>query len=71
MMNVRKLLGKMKEKAVTQKNLAYQLGIGETLLWQKLNSAKEFNRREVEAMKNILQMSDQEFMDIFFVTVEL
>ncbi len=42
-----KLLGKMKEKGITQSELAKQIGISETSLNKKLNGGSQFRQEEM------------------------
>lgn len=64
-MNTDKLLGKMKEKRLNYTQVAAGVGISERTLCNRLKKGK-FYTEEAEKMKKVLDLSMDEFMEIFF-----
>lgn len=53
-----KLLGKMREKKVSQAKLATEIGISETALWKKLHNRNEFTSTEILTVMKVLGIDD-------------
>ena len=66
MTNTDKLQGKMREKKLTIKSLAGQVGLSPTALFNKIHNKKEFLVSEVQSISNALALNDGEIQDIFF-----
>lgn len=60
-----KLLGAMREKGVTQADVAKIAGMSETSLRSKLKNRTEFRDREILLIKSFLDLPNYE--DYFFV----
>lgn len=64
--NKRKLKGKMAENEVTVAKLAKELGLAEATVRLKTNSEKyEFSLSESIKVKDLLNLTDSEYLDIF------
>ena len=65
--NVNKLKGKITEKGFTIKALSSELGLCELSLRRKINNNKsEFSLSESLKVKEALQLTTDEYIDIFF-----
>lgn len=51
---------------ITKREIAKQLSISETALYNKLKNIAEFKASEIEKLKNILNLSEDERNKIFF-----
>jgi len=60
-----KLLGAMREKGVTQAEVAKAIGVSETSLRSKIKNRTEFRDREILIIKSFLDLPNYE--DYFFV----
>lgn len=69
MINILKLKAKLKEKNMTQEELATKIGINASTLNQKINNTigETLTIEEATKMSEILDISREERMDIFFV----
>lgn len=69
MINTLKLKAKLKEKNMTQEELATKIGINASTLNQKINNTigETLTIEEATKMSEILDISREERMDIFFV----
>ena len=65
-MNVDKLKGKIVEQRLTQEKVAAAIGINPTTLYKKMSGASDFTRNEIESIRAILGLSDNDVLDIFF-----
>lgn len=63
-----KLLGKIKEKGLTQETLAKNIGITPGSLSEKLNNKANFKQKEIFLICQILGISDGEVGEYFFAT---
>lgn len=64
--NKNKLRGKMAEHEVTVSKLAKALGLAEATIRLKTNNEKyEFTLSESAKIKELLNLSDSEYLDIF------
>lgn len=66
--NYNKLLGKMREKKITQENLANKIGNSPVTLSLKLNNKARFKQAEISAICDILNIRDCEIGEYFFNT---
>lgn len=69
MINTLKLKAKLKEKNMTQEELATKIGINASTLNQKINNTvgETLTIEEATKMSEILDISREERIDIFFV----
>lgn len=65
-MDYRKLLGRIKEKGYTQKELAERIGLSESHLCQKLLGRYAFKQSEMRDICNVLDISGTEIGAYFF-----
>ena len=67
MIDKNKLLGKIREKALTQKDVAERLGIDESTFYRKLKKdGQTFTIEEAYKISEVLDLTNQESIDIFF-----
>lgn len=64
--NINKLKGKITENGYNIKSLASEIGICETSLRRKINEKSEFSISESLIVKDKLNLSNQDYLDIFF-----
>ena len=65
-MNVLKLKGKMVEKGFAADSLAKAIGIDKSTFYRKTECLKKFSVGEAQKIKEVLHLTDKEFMAIFF-----
>lgn len=65
-MNKNLLTARMVEKSVTNAQLAEALSIDEATLYRKKSGQSDFYRREIQIIKQFLELSDQDIRLIFF-----
>ncbi len=68
MYNYSKLLGRIKEKNMTQEEFAKSIGINPSTLSGKLNSTSEFRQTEMKRGMMVLDLPLSEICDYFFNT---
>lgn len=66
MYNYSKLLGLMREKNITQENLAEYVGMSQVTLNKKLNNNSQFKQNEMVSILNVLALPMSEVAAIFF-----
>ena len=66
MINIDKLKGLMKEKRVTQSELAEKLGIKTCTMNQKLNGKRDLSLDEAEIIAEVLDIDVGDFGKYFF-----
>lgn len=66
--NYSKLLGRMRERGVTQEQLSKEIGMNETTLSAKLNNRSQFKADEMDAVCEVLDISNEEISTYFFAT---
>lgn len=66
MINTNKLKGRMKEKEITQADVAKALNIAQPTANQKINNVRPFDLDEAEALANMLEIDAGEFGSYFF-----
>ena len=64
-MNVAKLRGKIVERGMNVEGLASKIGVDRSSLYRKLNNAEKITIGEASRMKEALEMTDAEALDIF------
>lgn len=65
-MDYSKLLGRMREKRMTQADVARKIGISPTTLNGKLNGHVEFSQSEIRNLCKALEIHDAEISAFFF-----
>ena len=65
-MNTDKLRGKIVEQRLTQEKLAAAIGINPATLYKKMSGVSDFTRNEIECIRAVLALSDNDVLDIFF-----
>lgn len=65
-MNTNKLLGKIKENGATLQQIAEKMNISLSALRRKIYGKTQFNRQEIEKISDILKLTNQELLEIFF-----
>ena len=65
-MDYSKLLIRMKEKSLTQKNLAEKIGVSEGQLCRKLVGHYPFNQSEIAKICHVLEISKADVGTFFF-----
>lgn len=67
-MNINMLKGKLRERALTQGEVAGRMGLSLSCFNAKLNgrSGAEFSLRELRALKDILALTSRQVDQIFF-----
>lgn len=61
-----KLLGRLKEKGITQEELSKLIGRTETTVSFKFNGRAFFTQKEIDAICEALDIPDAEIKDYFF-----
>lgn len=64
--NYSKLLGRMRECGLTQKDVADHIGVSATTLSQKLNHKARFNADEIDAICKLLDIAKEDIGAYFF-----
>ena len=68
--NYSKLLGRMKERGITQEQLAQEIGVNEATLNSKLNNKFNFKANEMDAICRVLDIPNIEIGEYFFLHQE-
>lgn len=66
--NYSKLLGRMRERGITQEQLSKEVEMNETTLSAKLNNKSQFKAEEMDAICEVLDISNEEISTYFFET---
>jgi plasmid maintenance system antidote protein VapI len=66
MINIPKLRGKIVENEMSISDLAEKMGISKSALYQKINNSVSFTIDEVATISKVLNLSKDEFNNIFF-----
>lgn len=61
-----KLKGRMKQKGITQEELALEIGIDKSTLSLKLNNQSLFTQDEINKIVKILEIPAEEIKEYFF-----
>lgn len=64
--NYSRLLGRMKERGITQEGLSTEIGVNESTLNSKLNNKYGFKQNEMDAICKVLDISPEEIGSYFF-----
>lgn len=65
-LNLIKLKQKMIEMHISNKQLMFELGISRSSVQRKLSGTAEFTQGELKIIVNVLKLSSDEVMSIFF-----
>lgn len=65
-MDYSKLLGRLKERGLRQKDLAHHLGTSESTISQKLLCRYPFTQKEIRMTVDFLEIADEEIKAYFF-----
>ena len=65
-MNILKLRGKMVERGCNVEALAAELGVDKSTVYRKLNNGESFTIADVQKIKTVLDLTNDEASDIFF-----
>lgn len=65
-MNYMELETAIKDSGMMKSKIADKIGITRQALYLKLNGEREFSQREIFGLKQVLHLSDERFMQIFF-----
>ena len=66
MVNTNKIKGRMREKAITQADVAKHLKIAQPTANQKINNIRPFDLEEAEQLAKLLDIDAGEFGTYFF-----
>lgn len=66
MYNYSKLLGLMREKGITQEELAKQIGISSTTLNKRLKNNSQFQQDEMKKILSTLGLTIEDVVPIFY-----
>lgn len=66
MLNKNKLKAKVIENGLTMEKVAKELDINVTTLYRKINGTSDFTRSEMHKIKDLLNLSVKDAVDIFF-----
>lgn len=67
MLDSNKLKGKIAEAGLTQRELAKKAGMSENSLYNKINGRRDFGAREIVAICEILNITDNEQKALIFL----
>ena len=65
-MNYMELETAIKDSGIMKSRIADKIGISRQALYLKLNGEREFTQKEVFGLKQVLHLSDEKFLQIFF-----
>lgn len=65
-MDCQALKDRIEREGIRKTKLAERVGITPQGFYNKLNGDSEFNRKELEVLKDALHLSTSEFMSLFF-----
>jgi len=66
MLNRNKLKAKVVENGFAMKQIAKMLQISESTLYRKINGTSDFTRKEIQDLKEILNLDTKTAEEIFF-----
>ena len=66
MVNTEKIMERMKEKGVNQKNLAEKCGVSRPTINQKIHGVRPISLKEAQIIQNVLEIPEKEFGLYFF-----
>lgn len=66
MANMNELKAECVRNGMTLEKLAGKIGINNSTLHRKINGNTEFNRNELQIIRDCLKLSDKQFISIFF-----
>lgn len=65
-MNANRLLGRIKESKLTLAEAAKRIGISLSAFRRKISGDSEFTREEINSLTDVLGLSNDDLLDIFF-----
>ncbi len=68
MVNSDKIKGRMRERAITQADVAKYLGLAQPTVNQKINNVRPFDLNEAEKLAELLQINSGDFGEYFFAS---
>lgn len=66
MANMGELKAECVRNGISLEKLAEKIGINNSTLYRKINRNTEFNRNELQIIRECLKLSDEQFIAIFF-----
>ena len=66
MVKVNRLKGLIVEKQVTQEVVAESIGVNRSTFYRKMKNNGDFSLEEAKKIKNVLDLTTEEAVDIFF-----
>lgn len=66
--NIPELKAECVRRGVTLEELASRIGINNATLYRKMTGKSEFSRNELQAIRDILYLNDEQFLHIFLKT---
>lgn len=64
--NIPELKAECVRRGVTLEELASRIGISNATLYRKMTGKSEFSRNELQAIRDVLYLNDEQFLHIFF-----
>lgn len=64
--NVPELKAECARHSLTLEQLASKIGISSTSLYRKMSGKTEFYRNELQTIRDVLYLDDEQFLHIFF-----
>lgn len=65
-MNFKLLESVINEKGIKKSFVADKIGISRQSFYLKLNGEREFSQKEIAGLRDVLGLSDKQFLSIFF-----
>lgn len=65
-MNYDELNAEMGRKKISIPKLATAIGIGKKAMYERFSGKQQFRQREIVAIRDTLELSDDKLMEIFF-----
>ena len=65
-MNLSLLESIINERGIKKSFVADKIGISRQSFYLKLNGEREFSQKEIAGLRDVLMLSDKQFMSIFF-----
>lgn len=64
--NIPDLKAECARHCITLDKLASRIGISKASLYRKMTGKSEFSRNELQAIRDVLYLNDEQFLHIFF-----
>jgi len=65
-MNENALKAQLVRKGYTYETISKEIGISKNALWKKITGKNDFKLPEIQKLKSILNLSEDDFNEIFF-----